>query len=85
MEIIVTPKEVTERLTKQKRGEYHDLIQQLPIGGALKINPSTWPRRESIYHYFLTRHKGLVSVRHLNDGYYYVIKLGDKNIINPND
>lgn len=72
---IISPIEVKEKLDKKLRGEYTDLIQQLPVGGALKIHPSTWPRKESIYHYFLVRYKGKVSVRHLNDGCYYVIKL----------
>ena len=73
---IISKSEVTERLQKQARGEYSDLIQQLPVGAALKIHPGKdWPRRESIYHYFLTRYKGQVSVRHLSDGYYYVVKI----------
>ena len=71
---IISPSEVTKKLEKKSRGEFTDLIQQLPVGGALKIQPQSWPRRESIYHFFLTRYKGLVSVRRLSDGY-YVIKL----------
>ena len=65
---------VREKLAKQRK-EYKEVIDGLPIGAALKIHPSMWPRRESIYHYFLTRYKGQVSVRHLTDGYYYVVKI----------
>ena len=72
---IVSPEIVREKLDQRLRGEYADYIHQLPAGGALKIHPSQWPRRESIYHYFLTRYKGQVTVRHLNDGYFYIIKL----------
>lgn len=72
---IVSPEEVKQKLDKRIRGEYTDAIEQLPIGAALKINPHTWPRRESIYHYFLVRYPKRISVRKLGDGYYYVIKL----------
>ena len=72
---IVSAEHVREKLDRKARGEYTDTIQQLPVGAALKIHPSKWSRRESIYHFFLTRYKGQVSVRHLSDGYYYVVKI----------
>ena len=72
---IIAPSIVKEKLDQKARGEYSDYIQQLPSGGALKIHPSAWHRRENIYHYFLTRHKGRVTVRHLSDGFFYIIKL----------
>ena len=74
---IITPSEVTKKLENRAKGEYSDLIQQLPVGAALKIHPGKdWTtRRESIYHYFLTRYKGQVSVRHLSDGHYYIVKI----------
>ena len=72
---IVEAKIVQQKLDQQSRPAYSDHINQLPVGGALKIHPSAWPRRESIYHFFLTRYKGQVTVRHLSDGYFYVIKL----------
>lgn len=72
---IIPSQEIKEKLERKMRGEYTDAIEQLPIGAALKINPHTWPRRESIYHYFLVRYPKRVSVRKLGDGYYYVIKL----------
>jgi len=71
---IISATEVSKKLEKKARGEFTDIINGLPVGGALKIVPHAWPRRESIYHFFLTRYKGLVSVRRLHDGY-YVIKL----------
>ena len=74
---IISKSEVTRELEKKQRGQYADLIQQLPVGAALKIHPAKdWTtRRESIYHYFLTRYKGQVSVRHLSDGHYYIVKI----------
>jgi len=50
---------------KKHVGDNYDLIQQLPIGGAIRIHPSTWVRKENISHYYLTRFKGQVSVRYL--------------------
>jgi hypothetical protein len=72
---IIAPSIVKEKLDQKARGEFTDYIQQLPAGGALKIHPSQWKRREQISHFFNVRYKGLVSVRLLNDGYYYIIKL----------
>ena len=72
---IISPSIVKEKLYQQSQPAYSDDIQQLPVGGALKIHPSAWQRRESIYHFFLTRYKGQVTVRRLADGYFYVIKL----------
>ena len=71
---IIAPSVVKEKLDQKARGEFTDYIQQLPAGGALRIHPSQWKRREGIPHFFLTRYKGMVSVRLLNDGCYYVIK-----------
>ncbi len=74
---IISSSEVTKKLQAKAKGEYSDLIQQLPVGAALRINPARdWTkRRESVSHYFLTRFpKGLLSVYKLSDGCYYVVK-----------
>jgi hypothetical protein len=72
---IVSPTEVKSKLDKIARGEYADLIEQLPIGAAIKISSSMWSRRESIYHYFLTRYKKRVSVRNIGNGIFFVVKI----------
>ena len=67
---------VREKLNQKAKGPYSDLIEQLPIGAALKINPARdWTtRKENIYHYFLTRFPKRLSVRYF-EGYYYVVKI----------
>ena len=67
---------IREKLNQKAKGPYWELIEQLPIGAALKINPARdWTtRRESVYHYFLTRFKKRVTVTKC-EGYYYVIKI----------
>ncbi len=66
--------EVTSKLQKIARGEYADYIDQMAPGAAMRITSFNWTRRESIYHYFLTRFKGRVSVRRVDQGVFYVIK-----------
>lgn len=70
---IISSLEVTKKLQAKAKGEYSDLIAQLPVGAALKIHPAQWNRRESVAHYFLVRFRGQLTVRKL-DQCYYVIK-----------
>ncbi len=74
--VILNPKEVKEKLDKKKRGEYFDLIHQLPVGAAIRIDPSEWfrVRKEQPNHYFLVRFQKLISTRFI-DGYYYIIRI----------
>ena len=70
---ILTPDMVKQKLEQHKR-PFADAIDALPVGAALKLHPSQWaPRKEDIQHFFLTRFRGLVSVRKV-EGYFYIIK-----------
>ena len=71
---LIAPEILKQTLNELAAGQFGSILEKLPIGGALKLHKSEWPRKENCYHYHWRMYGGKLTVKRIKDDYYIIRK-----------